>query len=60
MSRRHRANPLVSLKADKIFGCPGLFSGMGSLIINKAELGVLSHHVKNNNRKFAEASSEDS
>ena len=46
MSRRHRANPLASIRAEKIFGAPTLFSGMASLILNKGETDILSHHVK--------------
>ena len=46
MSRRHRANPLSSLRVEKTFGSPVLFSGVGSLILNKSELDVISHHVK--------------
>ena len=46
MSRRHRANPLASLRAYQIFGIPVLFSGVASLILNKQDLDILSHHVK--------------
>ena len=47
MSRRHRANPIASLKAESIFGSPVLFSGMAALILTKSEIEVLSQHVKN-------------
>ena len=46
MSRRHRANPLASLKAEQIYGTPVLFSGVGALSLTKPEVDVLSHHVK--------------
>ena len=46
MSRRHRANPLSSLRADKIFGSPVLFSGLASLILSKSEIDILNSHVK--------------
>ena len=46
MSRRHRANPLASIRAEKIFGTPVLFSGMASLILHKSEIDIISHHVK--------------
>ena len=46
MSRRHRANPLSSLRADKIFGSPVLFSGLASLILSKSEMEILNSHVK--------------
>ena len=46
MSRRHRANPLAAIRAEKIFGAPVLFSGMATLILNKSEIVILSLHVK--------------
>ena len=46
MSRRHRANPLAGIRAEKIFGSPVLFSGLASLILCKSEVDVISHHVK--------------
>ena len=46
MSRRHRANPLASIRAEKIFGTPVLFSGMAALILKKSETEIISHHVK--------------
>ena len=47
MSRRHRANPLASLRAEKVFGEPVLFSGIASLILSKTEIDIISAHVKN-------------
>ena len=46
MARRHRANPLASLRADRIFGIPVLFSGLASLILNKKEIEIVHKHVK--------------
>ena len=46
MSRRHRANPLASLRAEKIFGTPVLFSGLASLILKQSEVDIISYHVK--------------
>ena len=46
LSRRHRANPLSSLKAEKTFCSPVLFSGVGALILTKPERDVLSSYVK--------------
>ena len=46
MSRRHRANPLAGIRAEKIFGSPVLFSGLASLILSKPEVEIISHHVK--------------
>ena len=47
MSRRHRANPLSSIRADRIFGTPVLFSGLATLILKKSEIDILNSHVKN-------------
>ena len=46
MSRRHRANPIASLRAESIFAAPVLFSGLASLILSKSESDTISHHVK--------------
>ena len=46
MSRRHRANPLASLRAEKIFGTHVLFSGLASLILKQSEVDIISYHVK--------------
>ena len=47
LSRRHRANPLSSIRADRIFGIPVLFSGLAALILKKSEVDILNSHVKN-------------
>ena len=46
MARRHRANPLSSLRAERIFGSPVLFSGLAALILNKTEVDIIAQHVK--------------
>ena len=46
LSRRHRANPLSSLKAESTFCSPVLFSGVGSLILSRPEIETLSSYVK--------------
>ena len=46
MARRHRASPLASLQAERIFGSPVLFSGMAALILNKSEVEIIAQHVK--------------
>ena len=48
MSRRRRANPLSSLRAETIFGTPVLFSGVATLILTRSEINILSHHIKEN------------
>ena len=46
MSRRHRANPIASLRAETIFATPVLFSGVSSLLISKADTDIIAHHIK--------------
>ena len=46
LSRRHRANPLSSIRAENIYGSPVLFSGLATLILNKVETDTISLHVK--------------
>ena len=46
MSRRHRANPLSSLRAEKTFCSPVLFSGVAALILSRTEKDSLVSYVK--------------
>ena len=46
LARRHRANPLASIRAERIFATPVLFSGMAALILKKSETDILTSHVK--------------
>ena len=46
MAKRHRANPLATLRAETIFSTPVLYSGMASLLMSKSEVDILSRHVK--------------
>ena len=46
LARRHRANPLASIRAERIFGAPTLFSGMCALTLQKSETDILGSHVK--------------
>ena len=47
LSRRHRSNPIASLRAENIFATPVLYSGIASLILTKHESDILAQHVKN-------------
>ena len=46
MSRHHRANPLSSLRAEKTFCSPVLFSGVAALILSRTEKDTLVSYVK--------------
>ena len=52
MSKRHRANPIASLRAETIFTTPILYSGVASLLISKSETDILSLHVKETTEKL--------
>ena len=43
-ARHHRGNPAASLRLERVYGIPVLLSGMGSLVLNKAELTTISIH----------------
>ena len=46
-ARHHRGNPAASLRLQQVYGLPVLLSGLGSLVLNKAEKQTLSkHHQK--------------
>jgi hypothetical protein len=45
-ARHHRANPAAGLKVEQIYGIPVLFSGLGALVLNKAELSMVNNHHK--------------
>ena len=41
MARKHRANPIASLRAEVIFATPVLYSGMASLLLSRSEKDIL-------------------
>ena len=52
MSRRHRASPIASLRAETVFATPVLFSGTASLLISKSESDIIAQHVKETTEKL--------
>ena len=46
LAMRHRANPLPSIGAEKIFDAPILFSGMCALTFKKSETDILTFNEK--------------
>ena len=46
LARNHRGNPAASLKMEKLYGMPVLFSGTGSLVLNNAEINLVDQHYK--------------
>ena len=43
-ARHHRGNPAASLRLQQVYGLPVLLSGLGSLVLNKAEKQTVSRH----------------
>ena len=52
LARKHRANPVASLRAETIFATPVLYSGMASLLLTKSEINTLAKHVKETTEKL--------
>ena len=47
LTRGCRTNPAASLRIHNLYAIPVLFSGLGSLVLLKTEIKVLSTHLKN-------------
>ena len=48
LAQRHRANPAVGLKIERIYGNPVLMSGLASLVLSGQEQTLLDQHGKKN------------
>ena len=46
LAQRHRANPAVGLKIERIYGSPVLMSGLASQVLLGSELTLLDQHCK--------------
>ena len=46
MAGGHYGNPAASMRLQRLYGCPVLLSGLASLVLNKAEMSVIHHHLK--------------
>ena len=44
LARRHRGSPRASLKISQLYGVPVLLSGLASLVLTRAELGIVDAH----------------
>jgi hypothetical protein len=47
IGRSHRGNPAASVKLEKLYGMPVLFSGTASLVLNDSEINIIDQHYKN-------------
>ena len=46
MARGHRGNPAAGLHVERICGTPVLLSGLGPLVLTKADVHVINQHHK--------------
>ena len=46
-ARSHRGNPAASIKIEKLYGMPVLFSGMASLVLTSTEVNLVDQHYIN-------------
>ena len=46
LARGHNGNPALSLRINKIYATPLLFSGMGSLVLSSNETNILEKYTK--------------
>ena len=46
VAQKSRANPLVGLKLEKVYGSPVLLSGVASLVLSGSETSMLDKHLK--------------
>ena len=51
-AKSHRCNPAASVKVEKLYGMPVLFSGMASLVLTKAEVNMVDQHYYNSLRNL--------
>ena len=51
-ARRHRGNLAACLKLEKVYSLPVLLSGLGSLLLTKAEVRMIDQHYVNILRKL--------
>ena len=47
IARSHRGNLAASVKIEKLYGMPVLFSGVASLVLLKSEIQIIDQHYKN-------------
>ena len=52
MARSHRGNPAASLRLELLYGTSVLLSGLGSLVLDDAETGIIHHQHKTNLEKL--------
>ena len=51
-ARHHRGNPAGSMRIEKLYALPKLFSGLGALVLLKTEVDMIDHHIKETHEKL--------
>jgi hypothetical protein len=46
IARRHRANPAVGLRIERIYATPVLMSGLAALVLSESEISTIDLHFK--------------
>lgn len=52
LARNHRANPMMSVRVEKLYATPVLLSGLGSLILSSKEINMIEHHYRETLRQL--------
>ena len=52
LARGHRANPMMSVRVEKLYATPVLLSGLGSLILSSKEINMIDHHYRETLRQL--------
>ena len=46
VAQKNRANPLVGLRLENVYGSPVLLSGVASLVLARSETSMIDKHLK--------------
>ena len=52
VAQKSRANPVVGLRLEKVYGSPVLLSGVSSLVLNASEIAMIDNHQKDTYRNI--------
>ena len=52
LAKGHRANPMISIRVEKIYATPVLLSGIASLVLTKKDIEMIDHHYQETLRRL--------
>ena len=52
IAKGHRANPVLGIRVEKIYGTPVLLSGIAALVLSKKEIDLIDHHYQETLRQL--------